>query len=196
MRASNILLLFICTVFSNNSHADVIVPSKSSEYFDGGLSSSLELIYSLEKTITERMSVLLWGGGGFIAMIAPEPFDEYNSGFEGAIEFRVYPNNENNKRYFLGLYYGIGYLYGPERYSDESYTFTTVQGLGLKFGYKYLVYGADGDAKRLRFAIEPYFSSGATLYYQSDGASLFGHHDWHAYWVNMGIRFLFETLFR
>lgn len=196
MRVLVICFVISCVGFSNGSKADVIAPSRSSEYFDGGLSGSLELIYGMEKGLSKNMSVLLWGGGGFISMIAPELFNEYNSGFEGAIEFRVYPNNENINRYFFGLYYGLGYLYGPERYSNNSYTFTTVQGLGFKFGYKYLVYGDDGNTKRLRFAIEPYISSGATLYYQSDDASLFGHHDWHAYWINIGIRIVMETLFK
>jgi hypothetical protein len=66
MRVFTFLIIIVCVCLSNSSHADIIVPSRSLEYFNGGLSSSLELIYSIEKTLTKKKSVLLWGGGGFI----------------------------------------------------------------------------------------------------------------------------------
>lgn len=175
-------ILFVLTIPTSTLRADVIEVS----YRDGGVSSSLEMILSMEKSLSARTSVLCWGGGGVVVMVLPEFFKEYSAGIEGALEFRVYPIDEDMNGMFLGLYAGLGYMYG---YGIED--FERIQTIGIKIGNKNVIYVRDPKSAFFRLALEPYISASVSWYDKIDN-SFFGHHDRHAFWINIGFRIIME----
>jgi hypothetical protein len=167
-------------------HADVIEVT----YYDGGISASLEGIVCIEKSLSKRTSMSLWGGGGAVVMLLPEFFKDYNAGIEGALEFRFYPQSQDMERIFFGLYAGIGHMYGSVL-DDYEYIST----VGFKICNKNRIYVRDPSSGFFSLALEPYISAAVTWYYRYN-ASMLGHPDEAAFWVNVGFRVTFENTLR
>ena len=193
---NNIIAIIIIFIISSsaNIEADGIIPPY--ENYRSGVSSSLEGIFSIEKAISKKTSILFWGGGGIVVVLTPNRTRDYSAGIEGALEFRYYPTNENNRASFVGLYQSIGYMYGPPKYSydDDEYKYHLVQSFGGKVGYKLIAYGRDDKSSRLRLAIEPYTSVGVSIYYHTTIYSD-SHFTDHAVWWNLGLRLVIEYRF-
>jgi len=167
-------------------HADVIEVS----YYDGGISTSLEAILSIEKSLSKRTSISLWGGGGVVAMVLPEPFEDYNAGIEGTLEFRFYPKSEDMEGIFLGIYAGLGHMYGSH-YDD----YESIATVGIKICNKNIFYIRDPNSAFFSLALEPYISAAVTLYYR-DNTTIFERPDSGAFWVNIGFRIVMENPLR
>ena len=194
MKVQAYILVLLLLGFSQKTlQGDIIAPSSS--YYDGGMSSSFEMLISAEKAITSNFSVLLWGGAGIITTIIPGPFDAFNSGVEGALELRGYTGNEEMKKWFIGSYYGVGYMYTPSEQNIDSYEYTLIQSFGVKVGYKFVPHSFKLGNVKIRADIEPYASFGLTSYYQSEDSSLLSRSDWSAPWLNLGLRAVLELPF-
>lgn len=181
-----LITLLIIVIPTHALRADV----GSVSYYDGGISSSLELILSIEKSLSRRSSISLWGGGGVFVMVLPEFFEDYDAGVEGALEFRFYPKSEDMEGLFIGLYAGLGYMYGS-RHKD----YERIHTIGIKICNKNIFYVRDPNSTFFSLALEPYISGAVSWYYRDDN-SFYGHYDAHAFWVNIGFRIVMENPLR
>lgn len=128
-------------------NADVIFPIYSSDPFVAG--ASVEKIFSYEKKLTKKLSVMPWNGAAIFW-----PFYQHSLsgpaipalGLEGALEFRSYPLKSDLSGIFIGLYGGGAFMFP---------SFASVgTSIGIKAGYKKPVKSTDF----YRFCLEPYGS--------------------------------------
>jgi len=143
------------------------------------LTSSGELILSLEKALSSGHSALLWAGGGILAGIPPDRYGNIvSSGVECAVEFRIYLSRES-KNSFLSIYGGTGHMYGFGRSEDLSGYIG-----GLKMGFKWNLLSSQPEPPATRITLEPYGSLGVAT-------------DRKTWWpnLNLGVRLVTELLF-
>ena len=156
------------------TYADVIIPSSSD---DLGLSTSFEILLSLEKQISNRAGVLLWGGIGVITTCLPDPFEEANYGSEIAVEIRDYFARPALRGGFVGVYSGFGFMHHIDG-DDRS-----INNTGVKIGYKSIQneFGFLGSI----LEIEPYISLGIATELDNDFKYI-------GPWINIGLRLALE----
>jgi len=193
MRNSIIIVGLMIVLNTSRLAADIATPT---DYYDGGVSSTLEGIVSLEKSLSMRTSLMLWLGGGIAGALSPEVYENYSAGIEGALELRYYPMSEVREDIFISVYHGIGYMHGPRtfyKWNDmDEYRNYTIQGFGCKVGYKWIAVGSTENRSAFRLAFEPYWSVGLTYYYDRLGADIADYFVWNSPWLNIGLRIVFE----
>lgn len=171
------------------SKADVIAPAFLS---NGGGSVSAEGLVSVEQSLTSHASLAFWAGGGYVSRLGSNPDFENSWGTEGAIELRLYSKFFSDpgemKRFFSGIYCGLGYMHGPGSDHSVADHWTLVQSFGAKIGYKAIPVSCGSGSPAARLAVEPYGSVGFTFYS--------GTFSWNALWVNLGLRMVLEIPFR
>lgn len=143
------------------------------------LTSSGELILSIEKILGPHHSALLWGGGGLLAGIPPDRYGGMlSSGLECAAEFRIYLNRESRSSFF-SIYCGTGHMYGFGRSEDASGYIG-----GLKAGFKWNLVSSRPEPPATRISLEPYGSLSLAT-------------DQKTWWpnLNLGVRLVTEVLF-
>ena len=193
-KVNSLLIITAMAFFACPLHADIANPT---EYYDGGVSASLEGILSLEYPFSAKTSLLVWVGGALVQSLSHHHRESLNPtyGIEGSLEFRFYPAGDNRTKLFVGLYAGIGYVKGPWPYNafhyDYEYETFTIQSFGAKIGYKIIAINRNFDSSSLRLAFEPYMSGSLAYYY----SSIYGEGEyfvWNAPWLTFGLRVVFE----
>ena len=186
-------MIAVCAsvVLASHASADIAAPP---DFYNGGVSNSLEGIFSIEKLFSRRAAFLLWLGGGVAGEVETEFYDNHSTGVEGAVEFRVYLMSETAENAFIGVYCGVGCMHGPKPtrgeyvYDKDDYDIYTIQGLGAKAGYKWIALGRDAELPSLRMALEPYWSIGVTYYFVDSPKP----ETPKATWLNIGLRVVLE----
>lgn len=172
-------------------NADVVTPN----YPYGNISGSLEFLLSLEKTFSRNESLLLWGGPGLTTNFSENPFQAFTLGGELAVEYRRYLSSDTYKRFFHGWYMGMGYLHEIHHKQNEDPINHIILGFGCKVGYKLPLLEKTKKNRIRRIVLEPYVSAGLTGYYEPDHILLFNPEK-GALWFNVGLRIVFEKIFR
>jgi hypothetical protein len=179
-----LLALFLC---SGISKADIITPIRPT-FSHGGMSASAEALLSVERSLSAHASIAAWAGGGFISTLDQISDSEHAWGTEGAIELRLYSrffsDTRDMKRFFTGIYCGLGYMHAPRHLHGRVYEWTLVNSFGAKIGYKAVLVSWGSGSPAVRVVVEPYASAGFTFYT--------GSFDWNAIWVNLGLRTVLE----
>ncbi len=147
------LVLVLCLLScSFPSKADVIY----SPVTHMGAVVSLEGIASYELAFLKSNTLNFWGGGGVVFPVGGFFHPAY--GTEAALELRQYFTKNTFKRFNLGLYAGLAYMWAPELYRGR--LVDRVKSVGIVPGLK-LTYKLDLVE---RFVAEPYVSLSLPFY--------------------------------
>ena len=107
MKTVVLSIIALSMLLPSSAAADIASPV---EYYDGGVSNSLEGIFSIERFLSGRTSILLWGGVGLASAVSQNAYEDYSAGLEAAVEIRYYATKGSKTGVFLGLYQGIGFM--------------------------------------------------------------------------------------
>ena len=183
-----ITLALIAVFFQSRIKADVVAPN----YLKGNISASLELLLSLEKTVSKNESLLLWGGTGLTANLSQEPIHTVALGGELALEYRRYLSNGQYKKFFIGWYGGAGYMHDIGHNSEKDRQDHIILVFGCKLGCRLPL---QKKQQPQGMCLEPYISAGITGYYIPAHISILNPEK-GALLFNIGLRFVVKNIFK
>ena len=79
-----IVVFAVCAtvMLASQASAEIAAPT---DYYNAGVSNSLEGILSLEKPLSAKSAFLLWLGGAIVGEVESEFYDNHSTGVEGAL---------------------------------------------------------------------------------------------------------------